>query len=279
MEDYMSQAVDYVQNQGLSLVVRLVAAIAIWVIGRWMIKAVVGLLRRTLNAREVDPTLVRYGSTVLQILLTVLLVIGLLGYFGIDTAGFAALLAGAGVAIGMAWSGLLQDFAAGVFMLVLRPFNVGDEVNLPGGVHGIVKEIGLFTTTVDEWVTHNDIIINNGKAFGEKIENLSRNEVRGAEILVQLSNETDVHDMLERLRKALMEMPGIVEEPAPKVALCDETLAGPVIHVRPVFKQEYFWPSYWGTHQMIYDVMAEAGYDVPSERVRVVSPKHTKPAA
>src|SRR5699024_2534006 len=176
---------------------------------------IVRVLRTTLVARNVDPTLVRYGCTVLQILLTVLLVIGLLGYFGIDTAGFAALLAGAGVAIGMAWSGLLQDFAAGVFMLVLRPFNVGDEVNLPGGVHGIVKEIGLFTTTVDEWVTHNDIIINNGKAFGEKIENLSRNPVRGAEILVQLSHDADIQEMLQRFKDGLARIPGMVDDPAP----------------------------------------------------------------
>lgn len=224
-----------------------------------------------------EPTLVRYGTTVLQILLTVLLIIGLLGYFGIDTAGFAALLAGAGVAIGMAWSGLLQDFAAGVFMVVIRPFNVGDEVVLHGNVHGIVKEIGLFTTTVDQWVTHNDIIINNGKVFGDKIENLSRNAVRGAEILVQLSTDADIEDMLTRFREGLAGIPGMVQEPAPHVAVCDETLAGPVVHVRPVASQEAFWSVYWQTHQMIKDELDVSGYKPPANGVAIIS--SAKPAA
>lgn len=224
-----------------------------------------------------EPTLVRYGTTVLQILLTVLLIIGLLGYFGIDTAGFAALLAGAGVAIGMAWSGLLQDFAAGVFMVVIRPFNVGDEVVLHGNVHGIVKEIGLFTTTVDQWVTHNDIIINNGKVFGDKIENLSRNAVRGAEILVQLSTDADIEDMLTRFREGLAGIPGMVQEPAPHVAVCDETLAGPVVHVRPVASQEAFWSVYWQTHQMIKDELDASGYKPPANGVAIIS--SAKPAA
>src|SRR5699024_8961927 len=215
MEKYIDDALLFAQTQGFSLVTRLLAALAIWLVGRWLIKGAVGFLRAALLRRAVEPTLVRYGTTVLQILLTVLLVIGLLGYFGIDTAGFAALLAGAGVAIGMAWSGLLQDFAAGVFMLIIRPFNVGDEVVLHGGIHGIVKEIGLFTTTVDQWVTHNDVIINNGKVFGEKIENLSRNPVRGAEILVQLSHDADIQEMLQRFKDGLARIPGMVDDPAP----------------------------------------------------------------
>lgn len=175
MEKYVADAVDFLQHQGLSLALRLLGAIAIWLVGRWLIGVVVDVVRRSMAKRDVDDTVSQYGVKVLQTMLVVLLAIGLLGFFGVDTAGFAVLLAGAGVAIGVAWSGLLQDFAAGIFLLVIRRFGVGDELNLKGGVHGILKNIGLFTTTVDEWVTHNDIIINNGEAFGTKIENLSRN--------------------------------------------------------------------------------------------------------
>lgn len=275
MEKYVTEALNFLQHQGLSLALRLLAAIAIWLVGRWVIGVIVDFVAKSLKKRDVDVTVIDYGVKVLQTMLIVLLVIGLLGFFGVDTAGFAALLAGAGVAIGVAWSGLLQDFAAGIFLLVIRPFGVGDEVNLKGGVHGIVKHIGLFTTTIDEWVTHNDIIINNGEAFGTKIENLSRNPVRGAEIIVQLSNEVDIHEMLERFRTGLKNIPGMVEKPAPRVSVCNVTVAGPVVHVRPVAKQEDFWAAYWQTHQMIRDQLDESGYAPPANGVAIISQTHS----
>lgn len=275
MEQYVADALDFLQHQGLSLALRLLAAIAIWVVGRWAIGVIVDFVGKTLEKREVDVTVIDYGLTVLKTMLLGLLAIGLLGFFGIDTAGFAALLAGAGVAIGVAWSGLLQDFAAGIFLLVIRPFGVGDEVELKGDVHGIIKHIGLFTTTIEEWVTHNDIIINNGEAFGTKIENLSRNPVRGAEIVVQLSNEVDIHEMLERFRTGLREIPGMVENPAPHVSVCNVTVAGPVVHVRPVAEQEHFWAAYWQTHQMIRDQLDASGYPPPANGVAIISQTHS----
>ncbi len=261
----------YLQEKGMALGLKLLAAVAIWIVCRWLIKFVVKLVQGGLEKRAIDPTIVKYGCTVLRSLLTVLLVIALLGYFGIDTASFAALLAGIGVAIGMAWSGLLQDFAAGVFMVVLRPFKVGDEVIIGDGTHGIVTEIGLFTTTVDEWVTHHTVITGNGKVFGAKIVNQSANDVRGAEILVQLSGSADASDMIKRFEDGLRAIPGMVNEPAPHVAICDETMAGPVIHVRPVAKREEFWAVYWATHHMIKDTLDSCGYAPPTQGVSVVS--------
>lgn len=274
----IERTVGFLQDKGVALGLKLLAAIVIWIVCRWLIKAVVRLVAGALDKRGVDPTVVRYGSTILRSTLTVLLVIALLGYFGIDTASFAALLAGVGVAIGMAWSGLLQDFAAGVFMIVLRPFAVGDEVIIGDGVHGIVTEIGLFTTTVDEWVTHHTVITGNGKVFGSKIVNLSSNAVRGAEILVQLSAAADVKDMIQRFEAGMASIPGMVDTPAPHVAVCDETMAGPVVHVRPVARKEDFWRVYWATHQMIKDQLDTCGYVGPTTGISIVStPEH--PAA
>ncbi len=123
-------------------------------------------------------------------ILTIALVIGILGYFGIQTTSFAALLAGAGLAIGAAWSGMLGNFAAGAFMLVLRPFKVGDFVSM-GGVTGTVHELGLFGTTL---ITPDHVLttVGNGKVFGETIQNFSALPVRRVDRIAQLAGGVDV---------------------------------------------------------------------------------------
>ena len=110
------------------LAIKVVAAILFWIVGRWLIGRVTGLMQAGMSRNHVDPTLTKYLGSIVNVALNIALVLGILGYFGIQTTSFAALLAGAGVAIGAAWSGMLGNFAAGAFMLVLRPFKVGDFV-------------------------------------------------------------------------------------------------------------------------------------------------------
>lgn len=104
--------------------VKILAALAFWVVGRWLIHVVVRMVQNALGKQKVDPTLLRYVGSIVTVTLNVVLVIGILGFFGIQTTTFAALIAAAGVAIGMAWSGLMANFAAGAFLVVLRPFKV-----------------------------------------------------------------------------------------------------------------------------------------------------------
>jgi small conductance mechanosensitive channel len=108
------------------------AAIAFWMVGRWLIGQVISLLQAAMDRNHIDPTLTKYLGSIISVALNIALVLGILGYFGIQTTSFAALLAGAGLAIGAAWSGMLGNFAAGAFMLVLRPFKVGDFVSVGG---------------------------------------------------------------------------------------------------------------------------------------------------
>lgn len=138
-------------------------------VGRWLIGKVINVMQAAMNRNHVDPTLTKYLGSIIAIALNIALVLGILGYFGIQTTSFAAMLAGAGVAIGAAWSGLLGNFAAGAFMLILRPFKVGDFVSI-GGVVGTVRELGLFGTVI---VTPDNVmtIVSNGKVFGETIQN------------------------------------------------------------------------------------------------------------
>ena len=159
---------------------KILAAIAFWMIGRWLIGMVLGMIRASLEKQKVDPTVLRYVGSVVTVTLNVLLVVGILGYFGIQTTTFAALIAAAGVAIGMAWSGLLANFAAGAFIIVLRPLKVGDFVTV-AGVTGTVTELGLFTTTLN---TPDNVqtIVGNNKVFGDTIQNFSVNPFRRVDL-------------------------------------------------------------------------------------------------
>jgi Mechanosensitive ion channel len=149
------------------LAVKVAAAIVFWFVGRWLISRVIHLVQATMHRNQIDPTLTRYLGSIITVALNIALVLGILGYFGIQTTSIAAMLAGAGVAIGAAWSGMLGNFAAGAFMLILRPFKVGDFVSI-AGVTGTVHELGLFGTTI---VTPDNVLtlIGNGKIFGDTI--------------------------------------------------------------------------------------------------------------
>src|SRR6185295_13170576 len=147
----------------------------------------------------VDATLQRYIGNIVNVALNIVLVVAILGYFGVETTSFAALIAGMGVAIGAAWAGLLANFAAGAFLIVLRPFKVGDYVKA-AGLEGTVKEIGLFATTI---LTPDNIssFVGNNKIFGDTIQNFSASSYRRVERTAQLAHTVDVQDAVRRLKE------------------------------------------------------------------------------
>ncbi len=252
----------FLSTTAIDIGIKILAAIAFWVIGRWLIGLVVSLMQRAMNRNHVDPTLTKYLGSIVAVMLNIALVLGILGYFGIQTTSFAALIAGAGVAIGVAWSGMLGNFAAGAFMLVLRPFKVGDFVTV-AGVTGTVKELGLFATTL---TTPDNVVamVGNGKVFGEVINNYSANPARRVERTAQLAGSVDALDALERFKKAVAAIPNVVQDPAPEVNVLDFNLVGPVISVRPYCHTDHYWQVYFDTNEAILRVAKEAGWPAPT---------------
>src|SRR5215471_14733343 len=168
---------------------KMAGAVALWLVGRWLISFALRLIDRALVKQQFDLTLSRYMQTALKILLNVALVVALLGFFGVETTTFAALLAAGGVAIGVAWGGLLANFAAGAFLVFLRPFKVGDAVSA-GGVTGTVDSVGLFGTTIN---TPDNVltIVGNNKVFSDTISNFSANPFRRVDLMATLNNSVD----------------------------------------------------------------------------------------
>lgn len=222
-----------VQNTSATLVavaLRVAGAIALWLIGRWLISFAITLLGRAAARQQFDITLTRYIQTALKIVLNVALAVAVLGFFGVETTTFAALIAAGGVAIGVAWGGLLANFAAGAFLVFLRPFKVGDFVTA-GGVTGTVEAIGLFGTVVN---TPDNVhtILGNNKIFSDNIQNFSVNPYRRVDLTATINNSVD-HRVAMRL---ITTIPNVLPSPAPDVDVLQFTPAGSQLCVRPVLQ-------------------------------------------
>lgn len=258
----VNEILTFITTRGVDLGLTLLGALALWIIGRWLIGRVIDLVQAGMNRSKVDGTLVRYAGSAINVTLNIVLVIGMLGYLGIETTSFAALMAAAGLAIGTAWGGLLAHFAAGAFLLFLRPFKVGDFV-CAGGVVGTVKEIGLFGTTI---ATPDNVftVVGNNRIFSDTIQNFSMLPHRRVERTAQLAAGVDVFDAMTRLRAEVLKIPNIAKDQAPEISLLDFTAAGPVLAVRPYCHNDHYWQVYFDTNEAIVRVAGSAGWPQPA---------------
>jgi small conductance mechanosensitive channel len=251
----------------IALGMRVLEALALWIVGRWLIALAINIIGRSMTRQKIDPTLIRYIQNAVGAILNIVLVVVILGFFGVQTTSLAALIAAAGVAIGLAWSGLLANFAAGVFLVILQPFKVGDFVTA-GGIMGTVHEIGLFVTYIDtlDNVRH---IVGNGKIFGDVIQNYSTNAFRRVDLTAQLAHGVDVHVAMAALKKALAGIPNVMTNPAPDVEILTFNLAGPVLAVRPYCNNKDYWQVYFDTNRLIKETFTTAGFEVPEQHYMV----------
>ena len=263
IEQFFQKSVESLIPFILDIGGKLLGAIALWIVGRLIIGAIRRLIRRTTEARKVDPTLIRYLDSVIGVLLQILLIVAVLGVFGIQTTTFAGLLAAAGVAIGMAWSGLLSNFAAGVFLILFSPFKVGDRISA-AGVLGAVQELGLFVTAVD---TDDGIrvYVANSKLFSDNIVNFSANPFRRVDMGAQLAHGVNPVEAAARLQKRLAEIPNVLQSPAPMVEIDKFNMAGTVLLVRSYTNDRNYWDVYFAMTKAIADEFTKAGYPTPAE--------------
>jgi small conductance mechanosensitive channel len=254
---------------GIKFGTHLLGAIALWVVGRMVARAVVSQVEKACQRRKVDPTLILYLTRALAVTLNIVIGIAILGVFGIETTSFAGILAAMGVAIGMAWSGLLSNLAAGIFMIVLRPFKVGDAVTV-AGITGSVRAIGLFATELN---TPDNVhtTIGNARVFGDTIQNYSANAYRRVDLTAQLSGAANHQAAINKLRIGLSQIEHVLKDPSPVVEIVDANLAGPVLAVRPFTHNDHYWSVYFATNQLIREALAE--FPAPVNAVQVIEKK------
>ena len=242
----------------LAVAWRVAGAIVLWLVGRWLIAFALRMMSRALAPQKLDVTFSRYMETAVSITLNIALFVAILSFFGVETTTFAALLAAGGVAIGVAWGGLLSNFAAGAFLVFLRPFKVGDSVSV-GGVTGTVEAIGLFSTVVN---TPDNVltIIANNKAFSDTIQNFSANPYRRVDLSATVSNSLDHREAIRLLKERLQRVPNVLAAPAPDVDVMQFTEAGMQLCVRPYCSNQHYWQVYFDTNRLIREALGEAGF-------------------
>jgi small conductance mechanosensitive channel len=258
-------------DKAVNLGTKLLSVVALFIIGRYVIGALKKLLARSLRARSLEATMITYAENAASVLLNILLFACILGVLGIETTTLAGLLAAAGLAIGTAWGGLLGNFAAGAFLIVLRPFKKNDFVTIAGNVTGTVEEIGIFATTI---TTPDNVrlVVGNNKVFGDNILNFTHNKFRRVDRTAQLAHGADHKQAIVLLKERVSKIPNVVSEPAPEIVLFDFTLAGPVLAVRPFCHNDHYWQVYFDTNEAIRDELGKAGFPVPETHHVVAKP-------
>ncbi len=256
----------FLSTQGVEFGLKILGAIAAWVVGRWLIGLAVALVGKGMaRGQKVDATLIQYLKSIISVVLTLVLVLAILDIFGVQTTSFAALFAGAGLAIGAAWSGMLGNFAAGVFLQVLRPYKVGDFI-AAGGTLGTVKELGLFATTV---LTPDNVltVVGNNKVFSDNIQNFSTEPHRRVDCVAKVANSVNAVEAIERLRPVIAAIANVKTSPAPDIEILQFTPEGPLLCVRPYCHTDHYWQVYFDTHKAIAATFGAAGYPVPETPV------------
>ncbi|XXF77953.1 mechanosensitive ion channel family protein [Myxococcaceae bacterium GXIMD 01537] len=230
MEAILEQLKSLALTEALPFLLKLLGGIVIWFLGRTVISGFQRVLNMALQRRKLDATLIRYVESLFSGTLTILLLLAILGLMGVETTSFAALLAAAGIAIGTAWSGLLSNFAAGVFLLVLRPFRVGEEITA-AGVTGVVQEIGLFATTLDT-PDNLRISVGNNRLFEDNIINFSHHPHRRITVKVPLVHGSDVLGIMRAIQARAEGVPQVLAKPAVTIEVAEFAATGPVLGVQ-----------------------------------------------
>jgi small conductance mechanosensitive channel len=242
---------------GIKIIGVVVAVIAGWMIAGWLSKR----LANALEGRGIDATVARFLANIVRWGVIVVVIVGCLGVFGIETTSFAAVLASAGLAVGLAFQGTLSNFAAGVMLVVFRPFKSGDVVKV-AGVVGACEEIDLFTTLL-KTPDARRIIIPNSQIVGAIIENLSHFEERRVDISVGVAYDASVGGTRDVLEKAASQINGVLKDPAPAAFLHSLGDSAVTWQVRVWCKADDYWDVYEATTRKTKEALDEAGLGIP----------------
>lgn len=260
-------AVSRLVEGGVDLGGRILGAIVIFVVGRLLISFLNRMLARILERRKVDAGIQTFVKSLVNILLMVLLVIAVVGKLGVETTSFAALLASAGVAVGMALSGNLQNFAGGLIILLFRPYKIGDWVECQGA-SGTVREIQIFHTILTT-SDNKTVYIPNGSASSGVIVNYSREEIRRVEWVVGVEYGEHYERVEQTVRGILAADKRILAEPVPVVALGALDASSVNITIRVWVKNGDYWGVYYDVQRAIYEEFNRVGIGFPFPQLTI----------
>lgn len=256
-ELWIEKGIDFVVEYGP----RVLGAIAIYIIGSWVIKKLINIVRKGMTSQEYDKSLQKFLLSLVKWALTIFLIITVISTLGVETTSFAAVIAAAGLAIGLALQGSLSNFAGGVLIIIFKPYKIGDLVEAQG-VLGAVKEIEIFTTKLITPQNKLAIVPNGAMANGNIINYTAEGKMR-VDTSVGVDYGSDIKKTKEVLLAMLKANPKVLQDPAPSVnveALADSSVN---LAVRPFCKPEDYWDVYFATIEGSKEVLDKAGIEIP----------------
>ncbi len=265
MEQVVVKLQEWIALYGL----KVIAAVAILVIGRFAAKGIRAVIRRMLHKGDVDETLVSFVSSLCYFGIMAFVIIAALGQLGVQTASFVAILGAAGLAIGLALQGSLANFAAGVLMIIFKPFKVNDYIE-GGGVEGVVEEIGIFTTGLKS-LDNKKIIVPNAKMTNGNIVNWTAKEIRRVDLVASVSYRDDLEKVRRGLEGVLAKDGRILKDPAPMIGVLELAQGRVNLAVRPWVKPSDYWDVFFATQESIKKQFDAEGIrpPVPQQDVHV----------
>ncbi len=256
-----TKTLDQLMAIGTDYGIKILSALAIWIIGAWAIRKITRLLSKAMDKSKYDESLKRFLFNLISWSLKILLLIIILSKLGIETTSFAAILAAAGLAVGMALQGSLSNFAGGVLILIFKPFKIGDLIEAQG-VLGTVKDIDILTTKINT-LDNKEVILPNGTLSNGIITNYTSEQIRRVDLSVGVSYDADLKQTKEVLLKMLENNPKVLEYPAPEVEVFELGEYSVNFIVRPWCKTEDYWDVYFQTVEGIKRSLDRAGIEIP----------------
>lgn len=240
---------------------KVIAAILIWIVGLWLIRLLLKTIKRTMETRDYDVSLKKFLMNLVSWVLKIVLIVVVLGTVGIETTSFAAILAAAGLAIGLALQGSLANFAGGILIMIFKPIKVGDFIEAQGEA-GTVNEIEIFTTKLTS-PDNKVIIIPNGKLSNDNIVNYSALDMRRIDLKFGVGYDSDIRKTKDILMAQLTQHPLVLKEPAPLVRLAELADSSLNFNVRPWVKTADYWDVYYDLTESAKDALDVAGIEIP----------------
>ncbi len=258
---FLENAYGALSNFAMAYGLKVVGAILILIIGRIIAGQIRKGVRRIGEAREWDPSLIGFIASLVYFVVMAFVIIAVLGSFGVQTASLVAVLGAASFAVGLALQGSLANFAAGVLILLFRPFKVGDWVEV-AGVSGSIKSIAIFSTTM---ATGDNVRIEvpNGKIYGDIIKNYGGYDTRRIDMVIGIGYGDDMEKAKEVITGVVKADSRVLPEPAPLVAVAELADCSVNFVVRPWVKAADYWGTRFELHQRIKEALDANGIEIP----------------
>lgn len=240
---------------------KVIGAAAILVLGWWAAKIARNVARRLMLKGKVDKTLVSFVTNLVYVALLAFVVVAALGQLGIQTTSFIAVLGAAGLAVGLALQGSLSNFAAGVLMIIFKPFKVGDLIDA-AGQSGVVESIQIFTTNL-RTVDNKLVIIPNAKVTGDSIVNYTAEETRRVDLVIGVSYSENLDKVKSAIEVVLGADERILKDPVPTVGVLELADSSVNLAVRPWTKTEHYWDVYFDAMKAIKERFDAEGISIP----------------